>query len=157
MSETKEQGHQYPFFIHDQYIKDLSFENPNFLIKYSETEKQPQVAVNVESNVAKLNESNYEVSMKVSVNSTVEETSIFVMELDYRALVSVDPALKEDVLESVLLVHVPFLVFPYVREITSNITRAGGYPPLLIEPIDFASLYIEKKKSLSQTSENSVN
>ena len=150
MTEAKDKnsGYQYPFYIHDQYIKDLSFENPNFLMKYNETEQQPEVSVNVESTVAKINENNYEVTLKIDVKSVVGETTVFVTELLYGALVAVDPSLQNDVLEPILLVHCPFLMFPFAREIVSNITRSGGYPPLLIEPIDFASLYIEKKKSI---------
>lgn len=149
MADTREQttgDQQYPFYIHDQYIKDLSFENPNFLIKYSETEKQPEVAVNVETQISKISDNNYEVGMVVSVKSTIGETSVFVLELTYSALVSVAPDLKPDVLEPVLLVHCPFLMFPFVREIVASTTRSGGYPPLMIEPIDFASLYLAKKK-----------
>ncbi|MDR0942886.1 MAG: protein-export chaperone SecB [Holosporales bacterium] len=143
---------QYPFYIHDQYIKDLSFENPNFLLKYNEPDsnKQPEVAVNVETRVAKLSEENYEVSMTVSAKSTLEKTSIFVLELTYAGLVSVAQDLKPDILETSLLVHCPFLMFPFVREIIANVTRNGGYPPLMIDPIDFASLYLEKKKDNSK-------
>ena len=156
MAENKEQiagDQQYPFYIHDQYIKDLSFENPNFLIKYSETEKQPEVAVNVETQVSKISENNYEVGMSVSVKSTLGETSVFILELTYAGLVSVAPDLKQDTLEPVLLVHCPFLMFPFVREIVANTTRSGGYPPLMIEPIDFASLYLAKKKENAEAAD----
>lgn len=149
----KKTNSQYPFYVHDQYVKDMSFENPNFLIKYSEEKKQPQVAVNVETSVAKLAETNYEVVLKITVNSTVEENSIFVLELSYASLVSVSPELKNEMLESVLLVHCPFLMFPFAREIVSNVTRAGGYPPLLLEPVDFASLYLAKKKEVQEKAE----
>lgn len=148
MAENQEQvqGSQYPFYIHDQYVKDVSFENPNYLVKYSETEKQPEISVNVETQVAKLNDDNYEVSMKITTKSMIEDKSVFVLELTYAGLVSVAKDLKPDVLEPVLLVHCPFLMFPFAREVVANITRSGGYPPLMIEPIDFASLYVSKKK-----------
>ena len=156
MAEATENksGTQYPFYIHDQYIKDLSFENPNFLVKYSENKQQPQVAVNVETSVAKLSDNNYEVSLKIDVKSTIEDNSIFVLELIYASLISVSPELKDDMLESVLLVHCPFLMFPFAREIVSNITRAGGYPPLLLEPVDFASIYLARKKEAKEKAEN---
>ena len=148
MAENKEQtvNSQYPFYIHDQYVKDISFENPNYLIKYTEKDKQPEVSVNVETHVAKLNDDNYEVSMNINVKSSIEDKSIFVLELNYAALVSVAKDLKQETLEPVLLVHCPFLMFPFAREIVASVTRAGGYPPLMIEPIDFASLYLAKKK-----------
>ena len=149
-------GMQYPFFIGDQYLKDVSFENPNFLMKYQESKEQPQVSVNVETNVAKIQDEHYEVSMKVGVKSFVGDKDIFILEMVYAALVTVDPSLKNDVLEPILLVHCPFLMFPFVRGIVADMTRNGGYPPLLIEPIDFASLYIEKRKSAQNESGSEV-
>ncbi len=153
-SETNnQQKMQYPFIINDQYLKDLSFENPNFLIKYQENKDQPQVSVNVETNVSKLQESHFEVAMKVNVKSFINDKDIFVCEMVYAALVTVDPNLKPDVLEPVLLVHCPFLMFPFVRSIIAETTRNGGYPPLLIEPIDFASLYVQNKKAQAEKNE----
>lgn len=144
-----DQNFQAPFFINDQYIKDLSFENPNFLVKYQENKEQPQVSVNVETNVSKVQEAHYEVSMKIEVKSFIGNKNIFVLELIYGGLVTVDTKLSNDVLEPILLVHCPFLMFPFVRGIIADMTRNGGYPPLLLEPIDFASLYVEKKKKES--------
>lgn len=148
MAEPQEQtvNSQYPFYIHDQYVKDISFENPNYLIKYTEKDKQPEVSVNVETHVAKLNDDNYEVAMNITAKSLIEDKTVFVLELTYAALVSVAKDLKQDVLEPVLLVHCPFLMFPFAREIVATVTRTGGYPPLMIDPIDFANLYLEKKK-----------
>ena len=86
----KETGNsQYPFYIHDQYVKDLSFENPNYLIKYSETNVKPEISVNVGTSVSKLNEDTYEVMIKVDVNSTVEKKQIFLIDLSYCVLVYV--------------------------------------------------------------------
>jgi preprotein translocase subunit SecB len=152
MEETQEKkpAAQYPFYIHDQYVKDLSFENPNFLLKYSENHQQPQVSVNVETRIDKVAENNYEVSMFITVKSNAGEISVFVLDLSYGALVSVSPGLTPEVLESLLLVHCSFLMFPFAREIVANVTKAGGYPPLLIEPVDFASLYLEKRKETAK-------
>ena len=157
---NEEPKQKLPFFIHDQYIKDLSFENPNFLLKYGEVKQQPEVGINVETHVGKINDNTYEVTIKVVANSKVkpeqakEPSTVFIMDLTYGALVSVDASLKTDMLESVLLVHVPFLMFPFVRENIANITRNGGYPPLLIEPIDFASLYLQKKNEATKAAAN---
>ncbi len=152
-SDKSETRNQFPFYIHDQYIKDLSFENPNFLIKYSDKNAKPDVSVNVESHVTKMNDETYEVVLKVKVNSTVEKQTIFLIDLSYGALVSVDKNQTADVLEPALLVHSPFLMFPFVRSIIADITRHGGYPPLLLDPIDFATLYIQKKRELAQQNE----
>jgi preprotein translocase subunit SecB len=153
MNDNEEQKKRapYPFVIHEQYVKDISFENPNFLVKYSETDRQSQVSVNVETNVAKLNDDNYEITMSVIAKSVLGETSIFVLELVYACVVSVAKDLEQDVLEHVLLVHCPFLMFPFAREAIASITKYGGYPPLVIEPIDFSLLYLEKKKAAETT------
>lgn len=145
-NDKNETRNQYPFYIHDQYVKDLSFENPNFLIKYNNQQTKPEILVNVESNVSKLNDDTYEVVLKVNVNSTVEKKTVFLIDLSYGALVSVDKNQPADVLEPALLVHTPFLMFPFVRSVIADTTRSGGYPPLLLEPIDFATLYVNKKR-----------
>ena len=152
MSKEQEQNQQsqYPFFIHDQYVKDISFENPNYLTKYEAKDKQPEVAVNVETHVAKFDDEHYEVAMNINAKSELDGKSIFVLELTYAGLVSVAKDLKTEVIEPILLVHCPFLMFPFAREIVATVTRAGGYPPLMLDPIDFASLYLAKKKEAEE-------
>ena len=141
---------QYPFQINDQYVKDLSFENPNYLLKYSDEYKKPEVGVSIENNVAKIDDEHYEVTLNISAKSSVEDKTIFIVELAYSALVTVAKNLEADVLEPILLVHCPFLMFPFIREVVAKVTSAGGFPPLLLDPIDFASLYVSKKKELSE-------
>ena len=150
MPADNNQTNQYPFYIHDQFVEDISFENPNYLAKYGDADKQPEVSVGVETHVAKIDDEHYKVSLNLNAKSNIEERSVFVLELTYSALVSVAKDLQQDVLEPILLVHCPFLMFPFAREIVANITRAGGFPPLMIDPIDFASLYIAKKKENSE-------
>jgi preprotein translocase subunit SecB len=85
--------------------------------------------------------------LSVTVKSSLEEQVIFLLELKYAGLLSMLKELPTEMKETVLLVHCPYLLFPFVRGIVADITRAGGYQPLLIEPVDFASLYLEKRKS----------
>ena len=150
MADEKEQK-QYPFRIIDQYAKDISFENPNYLTKYSDDEKKlPEVGVGIENSVAKIDDEHFEVTLKINAKSNIDDRSVFVVELSYAALVAVAPNLEQDVLEPILLVHCPFLMFPFIREIVSTITSAGGFPPLRLDPIDFASLYMSKKKEAEE-------
>ncbi|MDR0640147.1 MAG: protein-export chaperone SecB [Holosporales bacterium] len=138
---------QYPYYIQDQYVKDLTFENPNFLMKYSGTPMEPEVSVNVETTIGKLNEESYEVVLKAVVNARSGESALFVIEIAYAGLVAVAKDIPQEVLDPVLMVHCPFLMFPYLREMVSRLTQIGGYPPLMLEPIDFASIYLEKQKN----------
>ena len=148
---------QYPFYIHDQYVKDLSFENPNILLKYSDVKKQPEVSVNVETHVAKVQEDTYETTLKAVINSKIDDKPMFVIDITYGSLVTVDKQVQGDNLETILLVHVPFLMFPFLRYIISDVTKNGGYPPLLIEPIDFASLYLQKKQQQNNSNSQASN
>ncbi|MDR1609795.1 MAG: protein-export chaperone SecB [Holosporales bacterium] len=136
---------QSPFHIHDQYIKDLTFENPSFLVKYDKEAPQQEVSVGIEVNVASLSDNHYETSLDLRVQSNVNNEQLFVLELKYVGLISVASDLEKDILEAVLFVHCPFLMFPYARAIVSSVIGAGGYPSLMIDPIDFASLYLAKK------------
>lgn len=149
--EGKKNGAQYPFYIHDQYVKDLSFENPNYLLKYSDSGEKPEVSINIETHVSKMDEEHFEVELKLEAKSSAKDKVMFVFEMTYASLVSVVKELKQDVLEPILLVHCPFLMFPFVREIVANVTREGGFPPLMLEPVDFASLYLNKKKETGET------
>ncbi len=142
---------QAPFIITDQYVKELKFDNPGFIMKYKEQAEQPQVSVNVETAVNRIKGTNYEVEMKVSIKSLMQQKDMFDCKMIYCALIVTNPSLDEQALEAVLMVHCPFLMFPFVRNMICDITRSAGYPPLLIEPIDFAALYIEKKQAQKQS------
>ncbi|MDR1391333.1 MAG: protein-export chaperone SecB [Holosporales bacterium] len=138
------------FCIHDQYIKDVSFENPNYLMKYDQSIQgaQPDVSINVETNVAKFSDVNYEVSLDIKISSVLNGSTSFILEMVYAGLVSVVENLDESLLEPTLLVHCPFLLFPFARGIVATLTSSGGYSPLMIEPIDFSSLYLSKRKEM---------
>ena len=109
MSEEQAQVGRLPFQIETQYVKDLSFENPNFLSKSAEDKAQPEMGVNVETQVAKLESGRYEVSMDISVKASLGGDAMFVLELTYAALVTVAEGLDRAALENILLVHCPFL------------------------------------------------
>ncbi len=146
---VEQESNQYPFRINDQYVKDLSFENPNYLMKYGESSKDPEIGVSLENSVAKIDDEHFEVTLNVKAKSDIADKSVFVIEIAYGALVTVAKDLDKEVLESILMVHCPFLMFPHIRQLIENITSAGGFPPLRLDPIDFASLYMSKKKELA--------
>ena len=91
--------------------------------------------------------------MKVNIHSDLDKSVVFDYILEYCALVVTNPSLDAQSLEAVLMVHCPFLMFPFVRSIVADVTRTAGYPPLLIDPIDFAALYIEKKQKNNTSDE----
>lgn len=124
-----------------QYVKDLSFENPNAPQSFQPAgDTQPQIDVNVGVNGARIGEEAYEVQLKISATATVGDAKTFVVELVYAGLFGLRNV-PEDVIQPFMLVQAPAILFPFARRVIADATRDGGYPPLLLEPIDFAGLY----------------
>ena len=126
--------------VNAQYIKDLSFENPRAPGSLVATKEQPQVDVNVNVNARALRESLYEVALSVRVDAKAASETAFITELVYAGVFTITN-LPEEHLRPVLLIECPRLLFPFARRIIGDVTRDGGFPPLLINPIDFAELY----------------
>lgn len=128
--------------ILSQYIKDLSFENPNAPQAFQNLSGgKPQIDVNVNVNGRKLNDETYEVELKLQASAKDENGSnAFVVELLYAGLFGLRNV-PDEVIQPFLLVQAPTILFPFARRIVADATRDGGYPPLLLDPIDFAGLY----------------
>ena len=136
-----------PIQITGQYIKDLSFENPNAPQVFNTLKEAPQIDVNVNVEARKLAENTYEVSLTVKGEANQKDgAAVFIGELVYAAVVVLGEV-PEDAIRPVLLVEVPRILFPLARNIMADITRDGGFPPLMINPVDFFALY---KKGLEQ-------
>jgi preprotein translocase subunit SecB len=125
--------------INAQYIKDLSFENPRAPHTLAQQATNPAVEINVDVNAQNLSPDTYEVVLTVRAGAKIEGETLFLTELAYGAVVTVRN-LARDMLPAVLLVEVPRLMFPFARNIIADATRDGGYPPLMINPIDFTEL-----------------
>lgn len=124
-----------------QYTKDLSFENPNAPQSFQVMgESKPQIDVNIGVNGTKLNDETYEVELKISATAKVDGNNQFIVELVYAGLFGLRNV-PEDVIQPFMLVQAPTILFPFARRVIADATRDGGYPPLLLEPIDFAGLY----------------
>jgi preprotein translocase subunit SecB len=126
-------------FLNVQYVKDLSFENPRAPQSLLQPATQPDVAINVDVKARNLNPESYEVVLTINVNANAQGEPVFLVELAYAAVVTVRNA-PEPMLTGLVLVETPRIIFPFARAIIANATRDGGFPPLLINPIDFAEL-----------------
>lgn len=123
--------------IISQYIKDLSFENPSMGVNV----QRPQIEFTVDLQARRLQENGpYEVVLKMRVNAKQEEKPVFLLEIAYGGLFILE-RVPEEVLQPMLLIECPRLMFPFVRRVISDLISDGGLPPLMIEPIDFAALY----------------
>ena len=133
-----------PFMIGAQYIKDLSFENPRGIETLSAIQQNPDVGVDVSTNARPIGEEGmFEVSVFIRAEASLEDAPVFIVELTYSGIVQVSGVPEDDV-KPIVLIEGPRHLFPFARTIISNAVRDGGFPPLLINPIDFAALFIEQ-------------
>lgn len=123
-----------------QYVKDLSFENPGAPLTLN---VRPQIDLGVDLQARRVDEARYEVNLKLRVSANAEEKTVFLMELAYAGLFQIENA-SEEVLQQILLIEAPHILFPFARRIVADAVRDGGMPPLMIEPIDFHGLYRAK-------------
>ena len=125
--------------INAQYIKDLSFENPRAPQSLIQQSAQPEVEINVDVKARNLGPELYEVVLTINATARAQGETVFLVELAYGSVVTVKNATPE-LLPGLILVETPRIVFPFARAVIANATRDGGFPPLMINPIDFAEL-----------------
>jgi preprotein translocase subunit SecB len=125
--------------LNAQYIKDLSFENPRAPQSLIQQSAQPEVEINVDVKARNLGPEFYEVVLTINATARAQEETVFLVELAYGCVVTVKNATAE-MLPGLILVETPRIVFPFARAVIANATRDGGFPPLMINPIDFAEL-----------------
>ncbi len=138
------------FAIRVQYLKDISFENPNAPAIYAKLNQQPEISVTVDVNARPLEGRIYEIVLTSNVDAKFDGTQGFLIELEYGALVQVSDEVSAEDLEPLLLVEVPRFLFPFARDLISSATRDGGFPPILLAPINFGKLYQHHKAKRSQ-------
>jgi preprotein translocase subunit SecB len=137
-----------------QYVKDLSFENPNAPGVYQANET-PKIDVqfNIGSDAA--GEGVWEVILKMDVSAKLEQGTAFQVELTYAGLFALTNV-PDQQREAFLLVEAPRLLFPFARRILADAVRDGNFPPLMLEPIDFGALYMQQKAQTAQGGPDSV-
>lgn len=132
---------QPPFAINAQYVKDLSFENPNPLKSFSQpNQKQPELNVNVDVGARKVADRSYEVALKISAEATRDKEKVFIVDLEYAGIFTINNV-PDDQVAPLLLIEGPRFLFPFARNVIADTTREGGFPPLALAPIDFLTLY----------------
>ena len=132
-----------------QYIKDLSFENPNAPQVY-QWQGQPKIDVQLNINSQKVGDDIYEVAIKVEITAKSDADgtdapaggggTAFAVELVYAGLFALRN-IPDDHLQPFLLAEAPRILFPFARRVVADAVQDGGFPPLYLEPIDFAGLY----------------
>ena len=127
-----------------QFIRDLSMENPRAPESLRGGAAQPQIDLGVEMNARGRDDGYYEVDLKLSAKASRDDGAIFVVELLYGGVFQIGGVAAED-MEPVLLIECPRYLFPFARRIIAEVTSEGGFPPFLLDPIDFAAVYTARK------------
>jgi preprotein translocase subunit SecB len=130
------------FGIISQYVKDLSFENPNAPAVY-QWQGQPQIDVNFNIGAQKVSDDIHEVALRIEISARAQDKTAFQIDLLYAGLVAMRNIPAEQV-QPVLLAEVPRILFPFARRTIADAVADGGFPPLLLEPFDFGSLYMQQ-------------
>ena len=131
-----------------QYIKDLSFENPNAPRSLRPSDKAPKLDVNVNVNARPQSDTDFEIELKLEAKAVRAEETLFVTEVTYAGLFQIRNVPQEH-MHPLLLIECPRLLFPFARQIIADATRQGGFPPLMIDPVDFAALYRQRMAELN--------
>lgn len=149
-NENQGQELSLPMVIRAQYVKDLSFENPNPLGAFSSTSTTtPNISVDVQVKAQNLGNGNFEVILEFKASGKRDTDTLFVVELDYAGVISVAQELSEQEVERYVMVEAPTLLFPFARGIVADATRDGGYPPLFITPINFEALFAQQQQAMA--------
>ncbi|CAK7191956.1 Protein-export protein SecB [Commensalibacter sp. Nvir] len=149
---TKDSPPSLPLTLNVQFVKDLSFEVPHGATIFATLKEAPHISVSIDVNASRLSDEGvYEVGLMIKVDAkdtpkTDQDTPrvVFITELTYCAVISLNQP-PEELVEPILMVEVPRLIFPYARNIISEATRDGGFPPVVLQPIDFVALWQSKQ------------
>ncbi len=148
-----------PLTVNIQYVKDLSFEVPGAPEIYTTLRSQPNVSINLDVQARRIQDGQevFEVTLQIKAEATEaqaqaangqgtsgESRPVFIAELSYSGVFTLN-GVPENTVEPVLLVECPRLLFPYARNILADVTRDGGFPPVLLQPIDFVALWQSRR------------
>ncbi len=138
-----------------QYVKDLSFENPHAPRSLAPSAQQPAINIQINVDAAPMSETDVEVSLRLEGKAESQGMLLFGFELVFAGIFRIQNV-PPDSLQPMVLIECPRLLFPFAREIIATITRNGGFPPLLMEPIDFVALYRQRMAAAQQQAPSSM-
>jgi preprotein translocase subunit SecB len=126
-----------------QYVKDLSFENPHAPRSLTPTSQQPSINIQVNVEAAPMSDTDFEVTLRLEGKAESQGLVLYSFELLFSGVFRVSNV-PADSLQPFVMIECPRLLFPFAREIVSTSVRNGGFPPLLLNPIDFVDLYRQR-------------
>lgn len=148
-SETEGQGQEggFPLQVVTQYLKDLSFENPNGAEVLTSLKEVPTGTIRVDVRVEPKTPPDVEVTLFLSVEAKTADKVVYMVETEYAGIFRIG-RVPQDVVLPLIMIEAPRLLFPFARNLVALAIQSGGFPPLFINPIDFAALYRDKREQL---------
>jgi len=137
-----------PIQVNEQYVKDLSFEVPDAPKIFMDMQgNNPEIPIHVDVNATAMGQNLYEVVLHLRVEAKLPTQTVFIVELAYGGLFTLN--VPEEHVHPVLMIECPRLLFPFARNIVADMTRNGGFPPLMIQPLDFVALYRARMEEMA--------
>ena len=150
--QNQQAGVGFPLVVINQFLKDFSFENPAGHDGLASLKEAPTGLIRVDVRVKPMTPPDIEVALFMSVDAKAGdgkggETAVYMVECEYAGIFRVGRVPQEHVLP-LIMIEAPRLLFPFARQVIANAIQSGGYPPLYINPVDFAALYRDKRAEL---------
>ena len=144
-----------PIVVNGQYIKDFSFENPNAPESLMHAAQQsPAISVAIDVAAKQIQERSYEVVLTLRTEAKREDKVMFLAELQYAGVFTLSEV-PQEVVQALVFIEAPRLLFPFARHIIAECVRDGGFPPLMVQPIDFVALFKQRMAQQKASAEAS--
>lgn len=134
------------FSLRKLYIKDFSFEAPNSPAFFFDNQQQPEMNLNIRTAQSDLGNGSMEVILHMTAQSVIGERTVFLIEIAQAGVFQINGFSREET-RTILGVHCPNALYPYAREAISSMVQRGGYPPLVLQPMDFAGLFAQASQN----------
>lgn len=149
MTENEQPQPPQALTVNGQYIKDLSFEVPHAPAIFGELRQQPELPISIDIDATKLQDNIFEVVLRVGIDAKASDKQAFILELAYGGVFTLQ-GIPDEHVQPVLLIECPRMLFPFARNIIAEMTRDGGFPPLMMQPIDFVQLYRQRIEQIQR-------
>jgi preprotein translocase subunit SecB len=136
-----------------QYVKDFSFENPNAPRSLGQQQQGPQISLQVNVGAQPLSDTDYESTLVLEGKAMIGAEVLFQFELTYSGVFRLT-GIPQEQIHPVIMIECPRLLFPFARQIVADAVRNGGFPPLYVDPIDFAALYQQRVQEIQSPAAN---
>lgn len=144
MTEPAPAADKPAIFLRGQYIKDLSFENPRAPASIFSLREAPNMEVSINLAAQRLDEKVFELSIHIATRAVAEKTTIFLCDVVYAGVLEMQ-GIADNALESTLFIQGAQLLYPFARRVIADLTRDGGFPPLQLDPVDFAGMFANRQ------------